>query len=300
MTLSAVEQATVRSVIAKHDQITRSSKRKARPVEEITVEEITPEIAQGWITEDVNSNNRNLVTKKVTQYARDMEEGRWQFNNDAICFDVHGVLLNGQHRLHACVLSGKTLRSVIIRGMQRKAQKTMDQHSVRSVCGMLQIDGHQRSSRLGGALRSLMNLKYAGQAFNSYRPSAAEQIELLGKHPQIEESVAMVDKTCKGISSSLLAAIHYVATHLLDEGEKADAFVRVFGTGIPAYKNDPAHALRENSIRHADRKTRKAGSLAFYSLIRAWNLFRDDQQITRWNSPKADVVPMKGLKTDLI
>lgn len=278
----------------------KPSRTKSRGAETTTVEEITPEIARGWITEDVNSNNRNLVTKKVTQYARDMEEGRWQFNNDAICFDVSGVLLNGQHRLHACILSGKPFRTVVIRNMQRKAQKTMDQHAVRSVSGMLQIDGHMRSARLGGALRSLLNIKYASQSYNSYRPSAAEQIELLAKHPLLEASVAKCDKTSRGVSSSLLAAIHYIATHMLKEPDKADAFVEVFATGVPAYRNDPAHALRENSLRHADRKTRKMGSLAFYSLIRAWNLFRDDQQIMRWNSPKADVVPMKGLKTDLI
>ncbi len=295
---------TVAATVAAFGRVSKPSRSKARPIEQITVEEVTPDIARGWITDEVNCINRNLVTKKVTQYARDMEEGRWQFNNDAICFSPDGKLMNGQHRLHACVLSGKSFSSVIIRNMSRKSQRVMDQHAVRSVCGMLQnvcrIDGHMRSARLGGALRSLLNIKYASQAYNCYRPSAAEQIELLGKHPLLEDSVTKVDKTCKGVSSSLLAAIHYCATHLLDEGDKADAFIEVFGTGIPAYRNDPAHALRENSIKHADRKTRKAGSLAFYSLIRAWNLFRDDQQITRWNSPKADVVPMKGLKTDLI
>lgn len=276
------------------------AKAKTHIDETITIETITPAMAARWLDEEVNSRNRNLNAKKVTQYARDMEEGRWEFNNDAICFDKAGVLLNGQHRLSACVMSGKSFKAVVIRNMAEKAQDVMDQHMVRNVSGILQIGGHMRTSRLAGALRALINIKYASEAFNHYRPTASEQVALLKKHPLLEESVAYVDKTSRGISSSLLAAIHYVAKHILKEPDKADAFVQVFASGVPAYPSDPAHALRENALRHADRKTRKSGPLAFYSLIRAWNLFRDDERIMRWNSPKADVVPIKGLKPDLI
>ncbi|MDP2620568.1 MAG: hypothetical protein Q8P46_10395, partial [Hyphomicrobiales bacterium] len=66
---------------------------------------ITPELAREWL-EKTNRKNRPLSELKWTAYAVDMLEGRWQYNGDAIRFGSDGVLLDGQHRLMACVEAG--------------------------------------------------------------------------------------------------------------------------------------------------------------------------------------------------
>src|ERR1035437_3696916 len=52
-----------------------------------------------------NPNNRHRDDRRVAKYAQDILLNNWHMTNDDICFDIHGNLMNGQHRLAAVVLS---------------------------------------------------------------------------------------------------------------------------------------------------------------------------------------------------
>lgn len=273
---------------------------EASPSAETTVEVITPDKAAEWVGRDVNCHNRNLNSRRMMGYARDMQEGRWLDNNDAICFDIDGVLINGQHRLHACIVAQTSFRAIVRRGMPRESQDVMDQQGVRSIAGMLQLRNFVNTTRLAGAMRSLVDLAHAGDGFKSYRPTNKEIIALIDQHPLLVESVA-VAHSCRGISPALLAAVHYVGKVLLDQPEKADAFLEVMNKGIPAYKGDPAHILRENTLRHQERSTRKADNIKFFAMIRAWNAFVDEERWGKWMPPRPGTnITIKGLKPEMI
>lgn len=70
-------------------------------IEEIDIE---PHLAESWLTKNVK--NRNLTDRIAKKYARDMASGKWKTTGDPIRFDVDGNLIDGQHRLQACVLAG--------------------------------------------------------------------------------------------------------------------------------------------------------------------------------------------------
>ena len=70
--------------------------------------DISPEIAETWITE-CNSHNRKLVESHAQRLAGEMKADRWRLTHQGIAFDTNGVLIDGQHRLWAIVLSGKTI-----------------------------------------------------------------------------------------------------------------------------------------------------------------------------------------------
>lgn len=92
-----------------------------------TFEKITPAQAKAWLDDPkVNHSNRTLRQDHVRFLAKEMAEGRWEPNNDAICFAKDGRLLNGQHRLSAIVLSGKPQELFVIRGMDEESFKVMD------------------------------------------------------------------------------------------------------------------------------------------------------------------------------
>lgn len=280
------------------EEIPLSRRREARASVETTVETITPEKAAQWTSEDVNSHNRAVDGRRVMTYARDMENGAWRFNNDGICFDVSGVLLNGQHRLHACIMSQKPFKSIVIRGLPPETQETMDGHRVRSMAGILQLRGFGRCAHLGGSARSLVNLANAGDGYQSYRATNQELLALIERHPLLTESVAKATG-CRGVSPSVLAAMHYAGKVLLKNEERADAFVTVFNTGVPDYPGDPAHLLRETILRHQERKTTKSESIRFFSMIRAWNAFVRKENWGKWVSP-GGVVTMDGLAPEMI
>jgi len=63
---------------------------------------ITPQQARHWL-EHNNNHNRHLNPTTVKKYASDMREGNWQMNSMPIVFSDTGQLLDGQHRLAACV-----------------------------------------------------------------------------------------------------------------------------------------------------------------------------------------------------
>jgi hypothetical protein len=65
---------------------------------------ITPEMAREWLTRDVV--NRPLIPRNVEAIAFDMRSGRWVLTHQSIAFNRDGLLVDGQHRLHAVVAAG--------------------------------------------------------------------------------------------------------------------------------------------------------------------------------------------------
>lgn len=65
----------------------------------------TPEMAVD-VLEKMNSDNRNISQQWAEELANDMRMGRWRATSDSIGFDRNKILVDGQHRMWAIVLSG--------------------------------------------------------------------------------------------------------------------------------------------------------------------------------------------------
>ncbi len=87
---------------------------------------ITPKMAADWI-DKCNLKNRNCRQGKVNQYALDITEGRWLLTHQAIAFDVSKKIISGQHRLEACVRSGKSIEQFVVLNCLTKERKAVDQ-----------------------------------------------------------------------------------------------------------------------------------------------------------------------------
>lgn len=90
-----------------------------------TWEEITPELALEMLSH--NHNNRPVIQKWVARLAEEIASGHWQVTGDAIRFDTAGRLIDGQHRLMACVKSKMSIRSLVIRGIEPEATIALDE-----------------------------------------------------------------------------------------------------------------------------------------------------------------------------
>ena len=58
----------------------------------VKIELITPEIAEKFLKK--NPQNRSLNPVLVGRYSRDIEEGRWKFNNSTIGICEDGTLMD--------------------------------------------------------------------------------------------------------------------------------------------------------------------------------------------------------------
>ena len=98
---------------------------------------ITPDMAKVWL--DKNVKNRKLQRHTTSKYARDMLAGAWQVTGDAIRFDVHSNLLDGQHRLKACIEAGVPFETFVIYGLPTQTQDVMDIGKIRSATDTLAL-----------------------------------------------------------------------------------------------------------------------------------------------------------------
>lgn len=247
---------------------------------------ITPAMAKAFIQH--NRSNRNISNAHVQWFARQIVEGTWDANNtQSIKFSTDHALIDGQHRLLACILADQPIEVDVKMDVPVQAQDTIDVGRSRTISDQLAISGERYGTQIAGSIRwiyALANESYA------YKTSTPEVMSFLREHPNLRESIAKVQgrRGIRGTIPTLLIAIHYIATHVLNEGEKADAFVAVFKTGENAYKSDPAHRVRE-MYRDAKEAHKTIGQARLADLtIHAWNLFRQGKS-GKALRPPADV-----------
>jgi hypothetical protein len=77
--------------------------------------EITPRMAADWLKR--NPHNRPLQPRVINKYVRDMLDGNWVLDGQAITLASDGTIINGQHRLSAVVQSGVTISSLVVWGV---------------------------------------------------------------------------------------------------------------------------------------------------------------------------------------
>lgn len=119
---------------------------------------VTPEIAEAILAK--NTRNRKLSKTLVNAYASDMINGNWNENTaSAIAIGSDGVLCDGQHRLHAVIKSGKTIKMNICTDVDPKG--IYDQNRARSTSDQLaivypELESYFRSTRHIALVNSLV------------------------------------------------------------------------------------------------------------------------------------------------
>lgn len=139
-------------------------------IAEITT--VTPNQAERWLSS--NTSNRRIDTARVDMLARDMMRGKWKFNGDAIRFAKDGTLLDGQHRLTACVMADKPFQTLVIRGLDAETQKTMDLGKARTLGDVLTIGGETNGTYLSTVVRMCYVAEQLGleaAVLNRFRPT---------------------------------------------------------------------------------------------------------------------------------
>lgn len=236
------------------------------------VRTITPEVAEKLL--ETNVANRPVKVGHVATIANDMKNGLWQFNGDAIRIAATGELLDGQHRLMACVLAKSSFRTLVVSGLPPETKQTIDGGVKRSFGDRLGITGVPYATNVAATARLLAELSGIPAFRGNTYVSAQEMHLILSKHPEIVDSV----KRCHGIYpkwTTRLSALHYIATYS-GHSARAEAMVEVWKTGLPDYDGCPMHALRERVMRDKKLTLRKT----YPMMATAWEAFRGRRPLT--------------------
>lgn len=197
---------------------------------------ITPEIAKDWLTH-CNTRNRKLIDSNVKYLANEMTSGRWQLTHQGIAFSRERVLLDGQNRLWAVVVSGVTVPMRVFINENPETMEVLDTGQRRRNDQILTL-----SAGLGeitcddvATLRAMF-IRWRG----TRRRSPGEEGQVLSRHPKAirfaQECLYRVKKfknVATAITRAVLARAYYSADHGL-----LRHFAEVLSTGRPASEHD--------------------------------------------------------------
>ena len=270
--------------------------------EQMTTETITPAIAKKYL--DTMITNRKLWDSRVIEIALQMEAG-WTLNGETIKFSDQGALIDGQHRLHACILSGRSFDTYVARGISDpKAFATIDTGKSRTFGDVFSASGIKDANNVSAAAWLIYQYRHGlltlsgpravrTQAFKAMTkntrfsgagsPRTISKEKLLehaaGWIPDLEEGLR-VARSCGGgkfLPISLLTACYVL---FKDKGgeQQARDFLNDLGGGAGLRPDDPAHVLRDKLIGHMSGRARLSRHALLFLMFKAWNRRRAGQK----------------------
>jgi hypothetical protein len=128
--------------------------------------DISPELAKQWL--ENNFCNRPVSKDVIVAFARDMMLDEWFATHQGVAFNDKDELIDGQQRLHAIIMSGKTVRMMVTFGLPSKiagkevtTMDCVDRGRTRSVADQLTIQhGLKNASITASVCASLGSLCY--------------------------------------------------------------------------------------------------------------------------------------------
>lgn len=112
---------------------------------------ITPELAKQLL--QMNTDNRPMNYRTVEHYQAIIDSGHWHLTHQGMAIDIRGVLQDGQHRLQACVDSGRPISAAFFVGMDPSNFKAIDEGRNRKFADLLGKDGEIDTNLLSGTVR---------------------------------------------------------------------------------------------------------------------------------------------------
>lgn len=167
------------------EAIKKSAKAGEDETETVVQMTITPEMAEDWLR-DFNTRNRKIQRAHVRMIASDITDGYWMVNAQPIGFTGDPetaerrsiMLLNGQHRLKACVESGIPIETFVAKNIPEAAFATYDIHAKKSAAATaISSDDSGKFSNIRADARTLDAAgKFLWRELNGY-PLVPESLE---------------------------------------------------------------------------------------------------------------------------
>lgn len=243
---------------------------------------VTPKLAAMWLSR--NEHNRPLKKGHIDNLANQMKMDNWQINGETIKFANNGRLLDGQHRLHAVIKSGKTVAMEIREGLPTTTFETIDTGAKRSAGDILALNEVPYPLATAAALRNLYYYRKGnliGVFNDKIKPSNLEIDALYKENPGVTDSLNFIKKlkARSFLNESRSAFLHYIFSEI--NREDADYFFERLGKGTGIDEDSPIYALREKLIRNATSKTSHSNKDILALMINAWNYYREGKSVKK-------------------
>ena len=210
-----------------------------------------------------NTSNRTVSQTKVASLASDMMDGKFVANGESISFSPSGKLLNGQHRLLACVKSGVTFETVVAYDVPEEHFWSFDNTKTRKAADAFGIEGEDYPVQLQSTLNMLYQYEKGTLGVKAGVGTTQQTIALAGRHPDIRKYVALGSKF--PAQKNVVAAALYIAHEIEGKGSfsKCEEFVNGLQSGEDLKKGSPVKRLRDKFISNTRLPRKAAIGLTF-------------------------------------
>jgi len=210
-----------------------------------------------------------------------IKRGEWKMNGDSIKFDKSGVLIDGQHRLFAVVFSQVAVSMLVVRGLEREAQETIDIGAKRSLGDALKLRGEKNSTCLAAIIAYHWRMETGNVRVVGVRPTIAQAIAHLEANPALRDAMDNTQGLRKRfrLSPAMTAAVWYELSSI--NAEDAQDFLDRLNTGTGLEENSPIHRLRSWMERQLTSGVGSRASVVItHAMIyKAWNYYRKGQEV---------------------
>lgn len=223
-----------------------------------------------------------------------MQSGNWALNGQTITIADNGTLVDGQHRLMACVRAGVPFQTVVVYGADESAFETVDSGRRRSVSDVLKIKGYKHYTTLASVAQRVISGKVRGfeSAFKEGRkPVSNNEILNFIENDKLVVSAANFvggrhdSFTSLGVPSSVVGALFYMFAEASD-CETARAFLTELADIAAPVKRSPVSAAQSALINFKARQKQTAhgnAAIVWVSaiVIKAWNKWVLGEDVAR-------------------
>ena len=252
---------------------------------------ITPEIAQQLLDNSDMTIQRNLNHRQVQFLTREILKGNWSLNGDAIRQDIKGTIIDGQHRLNACIRAKKNIETLFIKGLPTSAIVTIDmgQRSRKNsdILEMTKGKKYKYSSSIASTAKFINNFEHDFLSINGAKHmksymSGNDFLNWIQLNDDIFDSVAesmrIRSNGDKLITAPVFCGLKYIFDRL--NKEKSNLFFSMLSDGIGLKSTDTLFTLRKKLIKNRLKSSRIGQKTIVLLICRCWNAFIKGEKLT--------------------
>lgn len=241
-------------------------------------ETVLPERAKQMLS-TYEVDYRKLRPSYASGLARDMANGKWNFDGAPIRIDSDGNLFDGQHRLNAVIESGKAQTFLILGNLPVEAYNTADTGLARTYGDTLRRRGYNNVS-LRGALQKIICRWETGKSLDdTKRLTYSELDEIMFTHiDTINHAIANTTSTVRKtpLPGTLMAFSWWVLAKI--DVADAKTFLVSLAEGENLRRKQPVYTLRERLRNDAERGHTRNEYM--HLVFAAWNAFREGRELS--------------------
>lgn len=250
---------------------------------------IEPKLAEQMLTGNVSNRDYRHNGKHAREMRETLRSGEWTLNGETIKIGDDGTLIDGQHRLNACVDTGIPITTFVAMGLATKAFKTVDHTLRRSIADQLKGLGFPNPSGSAAIAKSLYIVDRTNSLKAGFSSGSTAMIPTVNQ--VVEYAVDHFDEIEAGLNkgyrvnrflpvSPRIASVFYILAARADIDD-ADFFFDKMVTGSELTEGSPILALRRAlEIAESKKSSSESSTLHKSGLIsKAWTRFREGVEV---------------------